>query len=198
MKKVLLFSLVMASVVFSSQAQDKKMSIGIGFGGASASDKDDAGLKDSGFGINFYANVMYNLSSKLSVGLEYNGSGVVIGDFDGATTLKATSINGNLLKAKYFLGEGRKKFFVGAMVGLYGIRPSLVIVDDLTGDVALTLDRKMSFGFAPEIGIHLGSFQIATSYHFPGTYKSDFASVGNIKYSVWQFNIGWNIGLIDN
>jgi len=194
MKKVLLFTVVMMSVVFASHSQDKKMSIGIGFGGAAASDKDDTGIKDSGFGINFYLNVMYNINANLSVGLEYNGSGVVIGDLDGAT-LKATSINGNLLKAKYFFGEGGVKPFVGVMAGLYGIRPGIV---DANGTAALTLQRKMSFGFAPVIGVHLGSFQIATSYHFPGTYKSEIAGIGDISYNVWQFNIGWNIGLIDN
>ncbi len=194
MKRVLLFTLVMAGVVFSATAQDKKMSIGIGFGGASASNKDDTGIRNSGFGINFYLNVMYNVNSKLSVGLEYNGSGVVIGDLN-ALAVEATSINANLLKAKYFLGDGGVKPFVGIMTGIYGIRPGIV---DLNGNAALTLQRKISFGFAPEIGIHLGSFQIATSYHFPGSYKSEIAGIGDIRYNVWQFNVGWNIGLIDN
>jgi len=199
MKRVLLLALIMTSVVFASQGQDKKMSIGIGFGGAAASDKDDSGVKDSGFGINFYLNAMYNVSSKLSVGFEYNSSGVIIGDLDGVS-IEATSINGNLLKAKYFLGEGKVKPFVGAMVGLYGIKPGIVGTTDGNGNgaVALTLARKMSFGFAPEVGIHLSSFQIATSYHFPGSYKSEIAGIGDISYNVWQFNIGWNIGLIDN
>ncbi len=194
MKKLLILSTLILCVIFATNAQDKKMSIGIGFGGAAASDKDATGIKDSGFGINFYLNVMYNVSPKLSVGLEFNSSGVVIGDLDGAT-IKATSINGNLLKAKYFLGDGRVKPFVGLMTGLYGIRPGIV---DSNTAVALSLNRKMSFGFAPEIGIYLSSFQIATSYHFPGTYKSEIAGIGDISYNVWQFNIGWNIGLIKN
>jgi hypothetical protein len=194
MKRFWILSTLILCVLFTTNAQDKKMSIGLGFGGAAASNKDDAGVKDSGFGINFYANVMWNLNPKLTVGLEFNGSVVVIGGLDG-TTIEATSINGNLLKAKYFLGDGGTvKPFVGVMTGIYGIRPSVV---DSNGAAALTLERKISFGFAPEIGIQLGSsFQIATSYQFPGTYKSD--TIGDISYNVWQFNIGWNIGLIDN
>ncbi len=194
MKKILILSMLILCVIFATNAQDKKMSIGVGFGGAAASDKDDSGLRDNGFGINFYLNVMYNINPNLTVGFEYNSSGVVIGDLAGLA-IKATSINGNLLKAKYFFSEGGVRPFVGVMAGLYGIRPGIVDVD---GVVALTLKRKMSFGFAPEIGVHLGSFQIATSYHFPGTYKSEIAGIGDISYNVWQFNIGWNIGFIDN
>ena len=207
MKKILLVFICLFSFLIDSYAQDKKASFGIGFGGASASAKDLDGVKDSGFGVNFYINGMYNINENLSAGLEYNGNAVVIAGVDpsGLTLdFKASSINGILAKGRYAFGSGGARPFAGLMLGIYKITPGSVTISGSTSSVLLAFESKTTFGFAPEVGIELGSFQLATSYHLPGKYTGNVpdGNGGTINvettYSVWQFNIGWNIGLMDN
>lgn len=189
-------------VVFAGKAQDKRASIGLGFGGASVSSSPAEGEKDSGFGINFYINGMYNINSNISAGIEYNSNLAVVGSLSGAE-VKATRINGILAKGIYLLSEGKTRPYAGAMLGMYSLQPGSVTLGG-TG-VGVVFEKKRSFGFAPEVGIQLGSFQISTSYHVIGKYSSDFVNVleGSTttietNYNIWQFNIGWNIGLVDN
>lgn len=192
MKKLFLMTVVFLSIVFIGKAQDKKISIGLGIGGASVS-ADANGIKGSGIGLNFYLNGMYNLTSNLSAGIEYNSSAAVVAidglDSDG---LKATGITGILAKGKYSIGDGGVRPYAGAMLGMYTLTPPEITIN---GVVQPTGDKKTNFGFAPEIGVQFGGFQIGTSYHFPG---KSAENAGDVSYKVWQFNIGWNIGLIPN
>ena len=202
MKRILLVSFCLILLIsFDISAQDKKASIGLGIGGASASAKGADGTKNSGFGINFFINGMYNINENISAGLEYNANGVVIGDVDGAS-IKATSINGILAKGRYSFGSGGARPFVGVMFGVYRIQPGEVSL--LSATVPIVFERKTIFGFAPEVGVSFGAFQLATSYHLPGNYKAevDIPLFGPVTtdetYTVWQFNLGFNIGIIDN
>jgi len=192
MKKVVWISLAMLCIVFISKAQDKKISIGLGFGGASVSAEQN-GVQGSGVGINYYLNGMYNVTSNISAGLEYNSSGAVV-VFDGGNSdgLKVTGVTGILAKGKYTFGDGGVKPFGGLALGMYTLTPPEVT---LNGVVQPTGDKKTNIGFAPEVGVQFGSFQIAASYHFPGT---SAVNSGEVTYKLLQFNIGWNIGLIDN
>jgi hypothetical protein len=140
---------------------------------------------------------MYNVNERISAGLEYNSNLAVIGDFDGAS-IEATGITGILAKGKYRFGTGRTNFYGGLNAGLYMIRPGKISADSGDGSYDLTFDTKSTFGVAPEIGVHLGSFQIATSYHILGKYKYEDLADADVNYSLWQFTIGWNIGLIAN
>jgi hypothetical protein len=202
MKRILLgtFCLIML-ISFDIDAQDKKATIGLGFGGASASAQGADDVRNSGFGINFYINGMYNLNENISLGLEYNGNTVVIGD-EQDISIKATSINGILPKGRYYFGSGRTRAFAGAMLGLYFIKPGEVSFTSAA--TAIVFERKAVFGFAPEVGVSIGAFQLATSYHFVGNYKSelDIPLIGTVQtdetYSVWQFSLGWNIGIASN
>ena len=206
MKKTLI--ILLCSVMFHYvSAQDHKGSIGLGVGGAAASAKDELGDKDSGFGFNFYINGMYNINENFAAGFEYNGNAVVIAGTDPQATqieFKATILNGYLAKARYAFGNSNSRFYAGLMFGLYRIRPGEISITIFGIPSELVFEPKNTFGFAPEIGVMLGSFQIATSYHFPGKYKADISDGnGGIRavestYSMWQFNIGWNIGLVRN
>ncbi len=201
MKKIVLVFAASMMIAFAGLAQDKKMSIGLGFGGASAAGKDADGTKENGFGFNFYLNGMYNINENFSAGLEYNGNAVVIGDFDGGD-VEATAIRGILAKAKYAFGEGRTRPFIGLMAGMYTITPGTITANN--SSIGLVFPKATTFGFAPEVGIQLGAFQFATSYHLPGKYKESISFDGGdpieleTTYSVWQFNIGWNIGIGSN
>lgn len=207
MKRILTVFILVFCVINLSSAQDKKASLGLGFGGASASAKDLDGIKDSGFGINFYINGMYNINENLSAGIEYNGNAVVIAGVDPnglQLDFKASSINGILAKGRYSFGSGGAKPYAGLMFGMYKITPGSVTISGTTSSLLLAFESKTTFGFAPEVGIMLGSFQLSTSYHLPGKYKGNVpdGNGGTIAvettYTVWQFNIGWNIGLMDN
>jgi hypothetical protein len=199
-KTLLIGSLLTLCMAFAVNAQDKKASLGIGFGGAAASAKGVDGIKNSGFGLNFFINGMYNVNENISAGLEYNANIVVLGDVAGAS-VSATQINGVLVKGRYFFGSGNARPFAGVMMGIYNIQPG-----EVSGSTSLAIlfEKKTVFGFAPEVGVSIGSFQLATSYHLPGKYKGEVVlpSIGTQTfeetYTVWQFNIGWNIGLMDN
>ena len=199
MKRILFVLICITFMSVDVSAQDKKASFGLGVGGASASAKDLDGIKDKGFGFNFYINAMYNISDNLSAGFEYNANAVVIGSIDPSfnAELKATRLNGYLLKGRYYLGTGSARPFGGVMVGLYNIKPGEI--SSTTGSLSILLDPKIVFGFAPEVGVVFNNFQLATSYHFPGKYKGEISGTAiESTYSMWQFNIGWNIGLMDN
>ena len=88
------------------------------------------------------------------------------------------------------------------MFGLYNIRPGGIKLS-INGStpVELTFEKNGSFGFAPECGAQFRSFKLSTSFHVPGKYKANLPD-GNggttnleIQYFIWQFNLGWNIGI---
>lgn len=193
MKKLVLLIVLALGVSQLAISQDKKMSIGLGLGGSSAKSKGDAET-DNGFGFAFYANAMYNVNERISAGIEYNSNAAIIGDINGAS-VEATAIRGILAKGKYRLGTGRTNFYGGLNAGVYIIQPGNITFDNANGEFDIVLEQKTTFGVAPEIGAHFGSFQIATAYHFAGKYEiADFSK----NYSLWQFTIGWNIGILDN
>jgi len=198
MKKSILLVAILLGAVITSNAQANKFSLGLGLGGSSASSKSE-GTSGSGFGFNGYLNGMYNISGNLSVGVEYNSNIVVIVNNDIANlNFSATRINGILAKGKYAFGDGGVNPYVGVMAGLYTLAPGSITGTGLAG-IGIVFEKKTSFGFAPEVGIELGAFQLATSYHFVGKYSSEIANTTvDITYALWQFNIGWNIGIAKN
>ncbi len=190
----------MLFVTFTGYGQDKDASIGIGFGGASVSSKVSDGDKASGFGFNFYLNGMYNINEKISAGLEYNSNLAVITNIDDASfDVSLTKITGILAKGRYKFGTGKNKPYAGLMAGIYLLKPGSITING--SSIGFVFEGKTTFGFAPEVGIEIGSFQLATSYHLPGKYSSTLTDPTDgstitieTTYSVWQFNIGWNIG----
>jgi len=200
MKKILL-SLTLLLFIVSGNAQDKMMTIGLGFGAgsvnSSAVNVDDAN-KNVGVGFDFYANFLYNINYNISAGIELNSTIAIIALIDDQSA-EVTSMMNFLAKGKYAFGKERRnsgaRFFVAGSIGLYGIKPSAVITED-NANLSFTLDRKYSFGGAPEVGVQFGVFQMALAYHFAGKYEFD--NVGKeFKYSMIMFNIGWNIGVGD-
>jgi hypothetical protein len=177
------------------------MSLGLGVGGAHVTSTSDDGAHDSGLGINFFINGLYNISENISAGLEFNGNLALIGSADGAD-IKATSIVGLLAKGRYAFGSAKVKPFVGLMAGLYTTEPGDVTLNGST--IGFVFDKKRTFGFAPEAGIRLGAFQLSMAYHIPGKYTADIIDLfGNERtiesnYKIWQFVLGFNIGIIKN
>lgn len=186
-----------------SHGQEKKASIGLGVGGGATFANELAGTNDSGPGVNFYINGMYNVNENIAIGLEYNGNAsVIFGSNSNSFDFKPTVINGFLAKGKYLFDGDRAKPFVGLMLGAYNITPGEVEFAFILIPIALVIEfeKLTTFGFAPEFGVELGAFQLATSVHFPGKYKAELpdGNGGNIlietRFTIWQFTLGWNIG----
>ena len=200
MKKLLLLSILFLGLGFTGNAQEKKMSIGLGFGISAVSNNasfigiSSPDIKGNGVGFNFFVNYLYNINANISIGMEINGNIAVIAFDDSNEDFEITAITGYLPKFRYRFGEEGVRFFIGAMLGFYRIVPG-----DTTNGGSV-YQSKMVFGGAPEIGVQFGrSFLISTSYHFPGKYKNDeFIFPIEFSYQFWQFNVGWNINFVDN
>jgi hypothetical protein len=203
MKKILLSLIVLLFIAFSSNAQEKKMSIGLGFGGGYVTSKQADGEKNSGFGMDFYVNYLYNINYNISVGVEYNYLGGFLGSVNstGQTSdaIEVFDMNKFVAKGVYTFGKDRRnnkgpRFFAGLDLGMYGIKPQLKFTLD-NEDIELALDRKFTFGITPEIGVIFGVFLLSLSYDLPGKYKNNDIET---KYTAIMFNLGWNIGIGKN
>lgn len=169
------------SISIFSYAQEKKASLGIGFGGSIVSMKYANESKGKGPGINYYLNGMYKLGERISVGFEYNGTSF----YNNENTSELERANGFFAKGKYSLKESGPKPFLGISAGATGYNNGY--------------GNQFAFGLAPEFGVQFKSFQISTLLHITGQYKpmsSVFNSTALIENLViWQLNVGWNIGI---
>lgn len=187
-------SVYLQYIPYSTIGQDKVGSIGFGLGGASVAEVGhDLG---AGFGFNGYLNCLFNINDHISTGIELNGnSAFILGGGTSGLKIETTAINGILAKGKYVFSNNRSAPFIGIMAGIYNIKPGGV-----EAPIDLEFDKKTTFGFAPEFGGHFNSFQLSTSFHFPGKYKTDRPNSNGgttsfeLQYFIWQFNLGWNIG----
>jgi hypothetical protein len=204
MKKILLSLIVLLFIAFSSNGQEKKMSIGLGFGGGYVTSKQADGEKNSGFGMDFYVNYLYNINYNISVGVEYNALLGLLGSVNAQSgqisdAIEVFDMNKFVAKGVYTFGKDRRnnkgpRFFAGLGLGMYGIKPQFKFTKD-DGDFELSLDRKYSFGITPEIGVIFGVFLLTLTYDLPGKYKNNDIET---KYSAIMFNVGWNIGIGKN
>jgi len=195
MKKILLFLTLLQFVVFFGNAQDKTMTIGLGFGAGAVNSKAvnvDNANQNLGVGFDLYANFLYNINYNISAGIELNS---IIALIDDQSSDVIDMIN-FLAIGKYAFGKERRssgaRFFVAVNIGLYGINPGTITSEGNAGHSS-TFDRQYSFGGAPEVGVQFGVFQMDLAYHFAGKYEFD--SGHEFKYSMIMFNIGWNIGV---
>jgi hypothetical protein len=204
MRKILLSLIVLLFIAFSGNAQEKKMSIGLGIGIGYVSSKNvKYDIKNGGVGFNGHLNYMYNINYNISVGAEVNNLRGILGsaNFQNNDNLIINSVDmlNFVAKGKYTFGKERRnsgaRFFAGLEVGAYGIRTSLSI--NTNEGIEFKTDRKYNFGFTPEIGVVFGVFYMAASYDFPGKYKSDDGDF-ETRYNAIMLNFAWNIGFIKN
>lgn len=179
------------------------MSIGFGLGGGLVMSNAD-GKKNFGFGLNGFANLMYNINYNVSVGVEWNTMSGFFGSVNSAlgiliNGIEIVEMNNFVAKGRYTIGkEGSSKkgsrFFVGLDLGMYGIKPQLRFNTD-GGNLDFSLNRKYVFGFTPEVGVIFGVFYMSASYDLPSKYKYNDLET---SYSAIMLNWGWNIGIINN
>lgn len=177
-------------------------SIGLGLGGSIVT---ETGVNDNsasaGFGFNYYLNLMFTVDRHFSAGLELNGNAAILtGVSTTGLKFEATELNGILAKGKYVFEGSTTKPYLGLMAGIYNIKPGSVEITFFTNPVNVDFEKRTTFGFAPEFGLQVKSFQIAFSAHFPGSYKLTVpdGQGGTVdlenRYRIWLVNLGWNIG----
>ena len=192
MKKILLLSFLMLSFVFSSHAQDKKMTIG--FGPSIMFDEfpilpfifDD---HNPTVYLGLYSNtyVLYNFNDKISAGFEYNINIPIDNFWDQYYGLFFTSAFSAKFRCTF--GSGIPRFFLGIGTGMYQfiyLRKKNVANTFETNIIS----RNVTYSIIPELGVKINNFQISTSWHFTG----DDIFFGAM---IIQTGVGWNFGVIN-
>lgn len=199
MKKIILLSFLILILSLTVNAQEDKIGLSVGVGGAHLSVNPVNGDKENGLGVNIYFGVLYNFNKTIGVGLELNSNFAVIGRFIGADT-KVSNINAFIARGKCSFGDNHVIPYLGILVGLYEIRPGRITFQ--IPNFVVDLESKITVGFAPEVGIQFGHLQFSTSYHKLGMYKSEFLDPINGNpvsiesyYRIWQLNVGYTFGV---
>lgn len=187
MKKLFLLLFFVITTILSTQAQDKKFTIGLG-GGASFVGQKVGDVKLKGTGFNYLFNFYYNVNSQISVGAEWAGAGAILKpEEDMGLSFTATGISATSLKGKYHFGESKVRPHVGLGIGYYSVLPGGIEGFD---DVA----SKSTIGFAPEAGLNLGFFQLAAVYHIIPSL--DFGGEEKVNYSNFEVRAIFNINFV--
>jgi outer membrane protein W len=116
----------------------------------------------------------FNVTDHFSAGLRLEGAGFVTQDVEvssGGTSSNvsqgARAVAAFLAKADYYLTDSTVRPFLGVGLGLYRIGAgSQSVSSGTTGaTVVQTASSFRGFGFAPQVGLNLGGFRLAATYH---------------------------------
>lgn len=116
----------------------------------------------------------FNATDHLSVGLRLEGAGFVTQEVkvsSGGTSSNvsqgARGVAAFLAKADYYLTESTVRPFLGVAAGFYRIGAGSQSVSSGTSGatVVQTASSFRGFGFAPQVGVNLGGFRLAATYH---------------------------------
>jgi outer membrane protein W len=117
----------------------------------------------------------YNFTDHLSAGLRLEASGFVtqdvkVGSGTGSTNVSqgARAVTALLAKADYYLTTSAVRPFVGLGLGYYRIgagSQSVSASGGGTASVVQTAGAFSGFGVAPQLGLNLGGFRLAATYH---------------------------------
>jgi outer membrane protein W len=115
----------------------------------------------------------YNVTDHLSAGLRLEAAGFVTQDVKVSgsggggnvdVSQSARAVTAFLAKADWYLTSSAVRPFVGLAAGLYRIGAGSQTVSG-SGTVVQTAGSYRGFGFAPQLGLNLGGFRLAATYH---------------------------------
>lgn len=116
----------------------------------------------------------YNITDSLAAGLRFDGAGFVTQQVKVSTagasanvSQSARAVGALLAKADYYLTTSAVRPFLGIGAGFYRIGSgSQSVSSGGTGaSVVQTASSFSGFGFAPQVGLNLGGFRLAATYH---------------------------------
>ncbi len=116
----------------------------------------------------------FNVTDSLAAGLRLEGAGFVTqqvkvsaGGTSANVSQSARAVTALLAKADYYLTTAPVRPFVGIGAGFYRIGSGSQSVS--SGGTGATVVQSASafsgFGFAPQVGLNLGGFRLAATYH---------------------------------
>lgn len=184
MKKIHVLSILFLLYSFNGMCQ--KLSIAGQFGWTSpqGSAFESNGEPMAKGGINLDFDVLYHLekfNNKLGVGINYNSSIL----FGASRTGFDIGLYGLALygaKAHYKFFESKVTPYVALTTGLTRfVTPE---ISDANGQVLSESVKNSSFGFRPEVGLHLGGFFLAVGYVTPMKYKVIEEKAGALQFSL--------------
>ncbi len=115
----------------------------------------------------------YNAMDNLAVGLRFEGAGFVTQEVTlgtGASTSVsqgARAVSAFSVKADWYFGTASARPFVGLGLGYYRIGAGTQSVSS-GGAVVQSATAFRGFGVSPQIGVNLGAFRLAATYHLVG------------------------------
>ena len=114
----------------------------------------------TGYGIGGFVEPKFNATDRIAVGARLEGS-VVMGMAIGGEEVTAgmTSQAATLAKGEYFLTTRKVRPFVGLGAGMYTLASSG------GGTSGANVSAGRYFGVAPQVGVNLGGFRLAGTYH---------------------------------
>jgi hypothetical protein len=116
----------------------------------------------------------FNVTDHLAAGLRLDGAGFVTQDVkvsSGGTSANvsqgARGVAAFLAKADYYLTDSSVRPFLGVGLGFYRIGAGSQSVSSgaAGATVVQTASSFRGFGFAPQVGLNLGGFRLAATYH---------------------------------
>ncbi|WP_165921901.1 outer membrane beta-barrel protein [Natronoflexus pectinivorans] len=157
--------LVSVTSAFSQSELYKPFKVDVGFLYASPMGGDDV----SG-GIGFYIEPKYNYTDNIALGLKLEWAILGSSDVEGMD-VSVSGIGTYQLTGDYYFNTNRVRPFAGLGVGLYSLgsvdfKADVNDPNDIWGDeLGMSLDYGTKFGFAPRVGVVLGSFRVGMEYN---------------------------------
>lgn len=114
----------------------------------------------------------YNLSDNLSLGLRLEAAAFVTqsvnvgqaGSQQVSLSQGARAVTAFLVKADWYFTTTTVRPFVGVGLGLYRIASGSQSISG-SGSIVQTAGTFQGFGFCPQVGLNLGGFRLAATYH---------------------------------
>jgi outer membrane protein W len=116
----------------------------------------------------------FNVTDNLAAGLRLEGAGFVTqqvkvssGSTNANVSQSARAVTALLAKADYYLTDAPVRPFLGIGAGFYriGAGSQSVSSGGSGASVVQSASAFSGFGFAPQVGINLGGFRLAATYH---------------------------------
>lgn len=147
----------------------------------------------SGYGIGGFVEPKFNATDRIAVGARLEGSVLMGMQIAGSENVAVgmTSQAATLAKGEYFLSTRKVRPFIGLGAGMYTLASSG------GGTSGANVSAGRYFGVAPQLGVNLGGFRLAGTYHMIFGDNLVTLSAGNtqkVSRNYASLDIGFQFG----